>query len=992
MSFVGSVSLAAVDQYGNPVSNVELVFDAQRPVPETDPLRRGARLVSLSDPCIDVTAGRIPAYGDCGEGRLTVFTSHKGAGAGVILGGSPAAKYSVTVTPAGFAGSAVFNLYTHSMSEDRDYVELSVFSLFDGGNNINACKAGESFPVYAKCYRLAINENDPEDETDDFWEILPFEGKVTMDGYDAKDLGDHIYKDDVPITEPGLWEVKIWAKEGDVIRARAYCEVYGVEFALVDASGQPVTRLYLPADENGIVREDYPIRYRIIPEEYIPGGSYIYVNREGDSVAYLVPEPNETPSVSGIWHGTLYRGKRFDVTAAHTVEAVINDGADEPVRMTTGAIPLEIAQADIDADLYRTGGFEEDDPDETMTGLFVRVNNDDEAASGGQEDDLVEAKLFSRIASGKMALTGTTTGPGRIKVWDTAAKTTLLIDTTDSDPANDTRQWDVTGTLSQSVWIEGMAPSATHADIDLTLTTQTAAGDIVATDLLTVTVCDISIVTDFNRDRKIDEADEQAGARGDLFYFWLNDDNDDDKEVATDSGQDVPGATSTSVLDKTDGRINGTRDLIDFFPVRVTVKPKGILDVSDIEATLMMEQGVVDMACMDIADGSLAGAYLTDVTMARKMAKADVQKFKAMEPEAPKNPLFLEKLRSFGQAFLLAEGVEPVISGTTAESKKALVVRLGRDGNTLLAGRLNLTIDGVEKMFRHKNLRPALGASGGADDRETAPNFPDDPSVNKAFVFIHGFNVSGEAARGWHCEVFKRVFWSGSKARFYGVSWYGDEGTPAEAYYQTDVINAFETGRYFDQFIRQIRNNGEVVVAAHSLGNMMVAAAIQDYDTPVDRYFLVNAALAREVFNPSFVAQDAFMTHKEWRDKGYGERLYASRWHDLFAADDNRSKLTWENIFEKVTQMQHVYNFYSPTDQVLHDFYRDGDEGPFIDRMPSVFDVGDYPWCSQELLKGRWVEASGPFGGSTVMGWEYNGAPSGYWVIWDGFVPRNYTA
>ena len=250
-----------------------------------------------------------------------------------------------------------------------------------------------------------------------------------------------------------------------------------------------------------------------------------------------------------------------------------------------------------------------------------------------------------------------------------------------------------------------------------------------------------------------------------------------------------------------------------------------------------------------------------------------------------KNEDFITRMIINGEGFLIAEGVEPIISGTEADKKKALVLQLTRGNNILLASRLNLTIDGVEKMFRHKNLRSVLGASGGADDRDTAPNFPDDPSCNKAFVFTHGFNVSGEAARAWHCEVFKRMFWSGSKARFYGVTWYGDEGIIPVAYYRSDVINAFETSRYFDEFIREIKGDGEVVVAAHSLGNMMVSAAIQDYGTQVDRYFLINAALAREVFNSSFVDQDTFMTHKEWRDKGYEERLYASKWHELFAED-----------------------------------------------------------------------------------------------------------
>jgi len=999
LSYAGTIALTVADEFGNPVSNVDLVFDAQTPAPDTDPLHRGAMLLAVTDPCISVEEGRIPAYGDCGADKQTVATSHKGAGVGVILGGTAGANYSVTVTSDKVTGSAAFNLYTFSMDQNREYVHLSAIYLSDGaGHNLNACKVGEgaTFPVYAKCYRLVVDDDGtPDDETDDFWTIRTFDGKVTMDGYDGDLQADYLYtyKKSVPINTAGYHEIPILAvKNGDTLNAISY-HVYGVEFVLVDAANEPVgddKHLYLPVDENGIVREDYLIRYRINPSGYTPGLSYVLINKGDTLIHYMVPERDGTQTPYVIWQATLSRGTMFDTEAAHTVEAILNYGADPPVRMTATA-PLEIVRADIDADLYNTGQANEDDPDETLTGLFVQVNNDDDNAtgqedfkdgtSGTEENDLVGAKLFGRIGLGTMTLTASTTGPGRVKIWGNPDKTGLLIDMTSG--LNST-SWDVTTTLEKEVWIEGITTSGAHADIDLTLTTQTDDGQIVADDRLTVTVCDISILTDFNRDRKIDDIDKQAGANGDTFYFWLNDDNDNGKEVATDSSQDVPGASGwLSLEDGTDGEINGTRDLIDFFPIQVTVIPKGILDVSGIEATLMMEQGVLKMAGMDITDGNLAGSYLTNVTIAKNLEKADTYKFKPQEARDLPDAVFKDKLDATGQVFLLAEGVEPIISGTTAETKKALVLRLARGSNILLTSRLNLSIDGVEKMFRHKNLRRIFDESikesmQGPDDRDTAPNFPDDPNCDKDFVFIHGYNVSGEAARGWHCEVFKRLFWGGLKARFHGVSWLGNQGQVENIpvfgdktiNYYTNGMNAFITAPHLRDFINNELGES-VTLAAHSLGNMVSAEAIAHHAADVERFFMLNAAVAMESLDGTVKAVGADgspgdMDHPEW--DGYDERLFCSEWYTLFAPNDKRSDLTWRDYFGSVLEV--VYNFYSPGEEVLaaHPHHL----------VPSFTEVGfisgEYSWAMQEKLKGR-----NQLGGSILGGWGFNDDPPDGW-------------
>jgi len=76
LSLYGAIAVKTADKYGNPVSNVELEFAALPSDPNTD--SRGARLFSLPNPCMDMTSGRIPVCGDCGESSVWLATTPKG--------------------------------------------------------------------------------------------------------------------------------------------------------------------------------------------------------------------------------------------------------------------------------------------------------------------------------------------------------------------------------------------------------------------------------------------------------------------------------------------------------------------------------------------------------------------------------------------------------------------------------------------------------------------------------------------------------------------------------------------------------------------------------------------------------------------------------------------------------------------------------------------------------------------------------------------------
>ncbi len=163
-------------------------------------------------------------------------------------------------------------------------------------------------------------------------------------------------------------------------------------------------------------------------------------------------------------------------------------------------------------------------------------------------------------------------------------------------------------------------------------------------------------------------------------------------------------------------------------------------------------------------------------------------------------------------------------------------------------------------MFRYKFVMPGAANLSAGDVPANPPNWPDADRNDKHFVFAHGYNVNDTQSKGWGGEAFKRLFWSGSNARFTAFGWYGYQGqtfgiTPD---YQVNLDNAFATAKSFKQFLDLLE--GEKTVAGHSMGNVLVGSAMHDWGARPKNYFMLNAAAAKECYDPAEAdepAQDA---------------------------------------------------------------------------------------------------------------------------------------
>lgn len=492
---------------------------------------------------------------------------------------------------------------------------------------------------------------------------------------------------------------------------------------------------------------------------------------------------------------------------------------------------------------------------------------------------------------------------------------------------------------------------------------------------------------DANRDGSItlsrmpDDPDRLLAEKRLPWFFWVNDDNDSGE---TD-GNDIPGGGSNG----RDNSVNGVRDLIDFFPLHLNIaKLLSILPPTAPGITYNLAQagGAANFMTTDLLPDS-AGKYNSDADMAKSLGNKTVTR---MTPEGtPLDSTLLAQASIPGRGVILVEAREP-----TTEPLKLEV----RRGSELLA-RLDLPLSfaNVEMMFRHRNLVKAVNQRAITPDRTSTTNWPDSLNNNQAFVFIHGYNVNQKQARGWQAEIFKRLWWSGSRAQFWGVTWYGSDsqlGTDNDAFtpnYHVNVTHAFGTSKALKQLVTEIAADpdiDQVNVAGHSLGNMVVSSAISDHEAPVGRYFLLNAAVATEAYDAAETANPvavANMPHTTWT-RAYGQayptQLWASHWHDRFTSTgDKRRELTWRNRFS------------NRGDTAYYDLFSTGDHVLALDTAttPTLVGVlatelrryfqeilaaqagqpsGYRTWAYQEKLKGR--TTSGKVLGSNYGGWGFN--------------------
>ena len=512
----------------------------------------------------------------------------------------------------------------------------------------------------------------------------------------------------------------------------------------------------------------------------------------------------------------------------------------------------------------------------------------------------------------------------------------------------------------------------------LTLSLTPEGGAHLGYDLREFTAVPVGIEADINRDGVI--ATNERPAEGKPLRHWLNDDDDAGE---CQERADVPGLPP-SQADHAHLGIDGLRDLVDFLPIN--------LNLAQVTELLKPSQGFryfisnPDRAVQAVMTGltpATAGSLHRDPTVRCFGPKLDgapaaaevLMPDKDGRIEIPAD--FLERIHALGHGVMLLEGARP--------SVRPLRLEIFKDGKAVAGFDQPLAIVPVETMYRHVNLtraacdysgRPAqVKRAGRPQQIGDPPGLPDAETHDRWVVLIHGYNVSGDVARGWHAETFKRLYVLGSNARFVGLTWNGDTGLD----YHRAVYHAFQTGDEVPHALGFL-DASRTLLVAHSLGNVVACQAVQAGFTP-SRYFMLNAALPIESIagDSTSPQQAAEMTEVSWR--AYERRLFASDWARLQPPGDQHASYTWLNAFERVRTTAIATNCYSTGEDVTN-CPREMVSASVLATLWSGRAIDYGVWKTQELLKGvGWGRSLAAIAMERSQGaWGFNPAWRGRYV------------
>ena len=342
------------------------------------------------------------------------------------------------------------------------------------------------------------------------------------------------------------------------------------------------------------------------------------------------------------------------------------------------------------------------------------------------------------------------------------------------------------GTMPGRLYLEGVDPGTAVFDLVFLDANDTE----ICRDQVRVSVLKVDLVPNYDRDSDIGEDDRTKANAGDKYYFWIN--NDDDESA--DEGNDLPGGGRADWEDSSWipflGKyvVDSVRDLIDSFPVWVDIKDTlDVCPASEYDYVLKHSAGAFNAFINPGLTPPEADKHLFNQTFCEANANAELKHITANGYTLP--TAFLDAIKNDNKGLILLE------ARAATQAPLVLEIKKKSDGTVICTEEMTVSIDSVEKMFRWINLRPTGGLPASTGEPS---NNPDSLSNGKNVFFLHGFNVTADESRGWSAEMFKRLYWSGSKAKFWGMTWEGDVGLINALHYQEDVANALAVASNFN--------------------------------------------------------------------------------------------------------------------------------------------------------------------------------------------------
>lgn len=188
---------------------------------------------------------------------------------------------------------------------------------------------------------------------------------------------------------------------------------------------------------------------------------------------------------------------------------------------------------------------------------------------------------------------------------------------------------------------------------------------------------------------------------------------------------------------------------------------------------------------------------------------------------------------------------------------------------------------------------------------QQVPGFAENYDENKEIlIFLHGFNVNTQQAFIWNRVIFKRLYWSGYRNNFLGITWEGNWGFPSEVYFDTNVYGALQTSRAIKQFLGTLPDV-KISIMAHSLGNLVMWNALRLHKISggkaISNAINVEGAVLEEAFYPQSSIEYTKNTDPEHVITYTEDQLKRHSWAFWFKQSSHKATDVVENFVNSKT-------------------------------------------------------------------------------------------
>ncbi|MFA6356416.1 MAG: alpha/beta hydrolase [Candidatus Omnitrophota bacterium] len=373
------------------------------------------------------------------------------------------------------------------------------------------------------------------------------------------------------------------------------------------------------------------------------------------------------------------------------------------------------------------------------------------------------------------------------------------------------------------------------------------------------------ILVDSNNDGFLGGEDNAVEQNEPGCVFWVND--DDDSSESTVHQDDLDAANDEFDKDYEDDAINGIRDLEDLMPFNITIPNiKEWTNNQNIKFYLKAEgQGKIRVF------KRINDAYLAELRYSKKQFTEKMKFTLTSDSDNKGEGQLLDPswFDSDGNFYGVFEGVNE------GSLKLTLEVELGMDDSKkrVVLDEAVIALKDVRDMYRFINVREGPTVSN-TDNKlryrdinvEKSNMVMDDPS--SVTFFIHGASTPEEDAIEWSGIVYKRLYRTGHRGGFIGLSWHSDENVKfinPKTVFDNQWVNSFQTGQVLADVIINTKKefkDAKINLIAHSLGGNLTSYALrllaaQGQKELVNDVFLIQVAVPGNAYG-GFVDGDYF--------------------------------------------------------------------------------------------------------------------------------------